>query len=121
MRLLLLSQPARLVKWKIRNFTNSSWIIFWAEKHLTKAQTDNTIENTNSRTFVRDAGLILAPQKAEHYEIATYGTLRVFAANMKYTEVERLLSQTLEEEKIAAVSLKVDSNILMSGCINYSP
>jgi len=40
---------------------------------------------------------------------------------MKYTEVERLLSQTLEEEKIAAVSLKVDSNILMSGCINYSP
>jgi ferritin-like metal-binding protein YciE len=57
------------------------------------------IEDTDAGTMVRDAGLILAAQKVEHYEIATYGTLRVFAANMGHTEVEELLSQTLENEK----------------------
>ncbi len=63
------------------------------------------IEDTKSDTLTRDAGLILAAQKAEHYEIATYGTLRTFAKHMGHTEAEKLLSQTLENEKATDVTL----------------
>ncbi len=50
---------------------------------------------------MRDAGIISAAQKVEHYEIATYGTLRQFAETLKLTEVEKLLAATLKEEKEA--------------------
>ncbi len=50
---------------------------------------------------VLDAGLIGAAQKAEHYEIASYGTLRTFAEVLGYTEVADLLNQTLTEEEEA--------------------
>jgi ferritin-like metal-binding protein YciE len=48
-----------------------------------------------------DAALISAAQKVEHYEIATYGTLRAFARRLGNSRAERLLSQTLEEESRA--------------------
>lgn len=48
---------------------------------------------------VRDAGLIGAAQKVEHYEIAAYGTLRALAQKLGYTEAARLLEETLQEEK----------------------
>jgi len=48
-----------------------------------------------------DAALISAAQKVEHYEIATYGTLRAFARRLGNNRAERLLSQTLEEESKA--------------------
>lgn len=54
---------------------------------------------------MRDAGIISAAQKAEHYEIATYGTLRQFAETMGATEAVKLLLITLEEEKAADVKL----------------
>jgi len=63
------------------------------------------IEDTEKETFTRDAGLILAAQKAEHYEIATYGTLRIFARHMKHKEVERLLTEILQNEKDTDVYL----------------
>ena len=63
------------------------------------------IEDTESGTSTRDAGLILAAQKAEHYEIATYGTLRTFAETMGHTEVAELLQQTLDNEKATDVAL----------------
>ncbi|MBO9730316.1 MAG: ferritin-like domain-containing protein [Chitinophaga sp.] len=63
------------------------------------AEANSIIEDTDADSMIRDAGLILAAQKVEHYEIATYGTLRVFAANMGHDDVERLLSQTLANEK----------------------
>ncbi|MBB6126099.1 YciE/YciF ferroxidase family protein [Mucilaginibacter lappiensis] len=63
------------------------------------------MEDTEKGTMIRDAGLILAAQKVEHYEIATYGTLRAFAANMGHTDVEALLSQTLENEKATDIAL----------------
>lgn len=50
---------------------------------------------------MRDAGIISAAQKVEHYEIATYGTLRQFAETLKLKEVEKLLATTLQEEKAA--------------------
>jgi ferritin-like metal-binding protein YciE len=68
-------------------------------------EANSIIEDTTAGTLIRDAGLILAAQKVEHYEIATYGTLRVFAQNMGHADVERLLSQTLENEKATDVAL----------------
>jgi len=68
-------------------------------------EANGIIEETEEGTMIRDAGLILAAQKVEHYEIATYGTLKVFAENMGHTEVADLLSQTLENEKATDVAL----------------
>jgi ferritin-like metal-binding protein YciE len=48
-----------------------------------------------------DACLIAAGQRAEHYEMAAYGTLVAWAQAMGHTEAETLLQQTLDEEKAA--------------------
>lgn len=48
---------------------------------------------------VRDAGIIAASQKIEHYEIATYGTLCSFAKALGENDAVQLLTQTLAEEK----------------------
>jgi ferritin-like metal-binding protein YciE len=48
-----------------------------------------------------DAMLITAAQKVEHYEIATYGTLRTYAEVLGENGVARLMAQTLKEEKAA--------------------
>src|SRR5262245_38401462 len=47
---------------------------------------------------VRDAGLIAAAQKVEHYEIAGYGCARTFARLLGFEEAATLLQQTLDEE-----------------------
>lgn len=54
---------------------------------------------------VRDAGIIAASQKIEHYEIATYGTLSAFAKTLGQNEAAALLEETLAEEKEADVTL----------------
>jgi ferritin-like metal-binding protein YciE len=54
---------------------------------------------------MRDAGIISACQKVEHYEIATYGTLRKIAETLGLNEAKRLLEKTLEEEKAADMKL----------------
>ncbi|AWH85850.1 hypothetical protein HYN59_12380 [Flavobacterium album] len=54
---------------------------------------------------VRDAGIIAASQKIEHYEIATYGTIRAFAQTLGEDEAVALLEQTLAEEKEADTTL----------------
>jgi ferritin-like metal-binding protein YciE len=48
---------------------------------------------------VRDAALIAAAQRVEHYEIAGYGCARTFAAILGKSEAAELLQQTLDEEK----------------------
>jgi ferritin-like metal-binding protein YciE len=47
----------------------------------------------------RDAVMIAAAQKVEHYEIAAYGTMRTWASLLGHDDVARLLEETLEEEK----------------------
>lgn len=54
---------------------------------------------------MRDAGIISAAQKVEHYEIASYGTLRQFAETLDLDTVAELLDATLEEEKEADAKL----------------
>jgi ferritin-like metal-binding protein YciE len=47
---------------------------------------------------VRDAGMIAAAQRVEHYEIAAYGTARTYARMLGNEEAAKLLQQTLDEE-----------------------
>lgn len=54
---------------------------------------------------VRDAGIIAASQKIEHYEIATYGTLCAYAKTLGEEEAGKLLHESLEEEKKADKTL----------------
>jgi len=63
---------------------------------------------------MRDAGIISAGQKVEHYEIATYGTLRAFAEILGHKEAARLLLKSLGEEKAADDKLtEVTSSVIM--------
>ena len=88
--------------------------IYWAEKHLVKAlpkmvkaatsselkdAIETHIAETEKGSLTRDAGIISAAQKVEHYEIASYGTLRTLALTLGYTEAADLLQATLDEEK----------------------
>jgi ferritin-like metal-binding protein YciE len=63
------------------------------------------IMKETEKGIVRDAGIISAAQKVEHYEIASYGTLCAFAKTLGYDEAFTLLSQTLNEEKTADTKL----------------
>lgn len=62
------------------------------------------IESTEPGS-VRDAGIICASQKVEHYEIASYGTLLAWAKQLGETKIAGLLEQTLKEEKQADITL----------------
>ncbi|GAA4453340.1 ferritin-like domain-containing protein [Rurimicrobium arvi] len=63
------------------------------------------IEETEDGSATRDVGIILASQKVEHYEIATYGGLSQLARTLGLDKVAALLEQTLEEEKNADETL----------------
>jgi ferritin-like metal-binding protein YciE len=69
-----------------------------AMEGLTK-EGESIIEETDKGSATRDVGLILAAQKVEHYEIATYGGLAQLAKTIGQEEVSELLGQTLAEEK----------------------
>jgi len=71
-----------------------------AMEGLTK-EAESIIEETEEGTATRDVGIIMAAQKVEHYEIATYGGLAQLAKTMGLTEVSEILGQTLAEEKEA--------------------
>jgi ferritin-like metal-binding protein YciE len=66
---------------------------------------DDIIDDTDEGTAQRDVGLIFAGQKAEHYEIATYGGLCTLAKTLGYNDAADLLKQTLDEEKNADAKL----------------
>lgn len=65
---------------------------------LTK-EGEGIIEDTEKGTATRDVGLILAAQKVEHYEIATYGGLAQLARTLGLNEIAEILETTLAEEK----------------------
>jgi ferritin-like metal-binding protein YciE len=57
--------------------------------------------DTDGEEAVKDAALIAAAQKVEHYEIAGYGTVRNFAELLGLDDVVNLLQETLDEEAAA--------------------
>jgi len=62
---------------------------------------EDIIDETEEHTAQRDTGLIFAGQKAEHYEIASYGGLVQLAKTLGYNDAAEILSVTLAEEKKA--------------------
>lgn len=62
-------------------------------------EAESIISDTDEGTSTRDVGLIMAAQKVEHYEIASYGSLRQLAITLGLTDAAQLLEQTLDEEK----------------------
>lgn len=67
-------------------------------------EANEALESTE-KNEVRDAALIAAAQKVEHYEIASYGTLATLAEQLGYTQAVKLLAETLEEEKSTDLKL----------------
>ena len=67
-------------------------------------EANEVIESTD-KNEVRDAALIAAAQKVEHYEIASYGTLVTLAEQLGYKKAAKLLKETLEEETATDVKL----------------
>lgn len=65
----------------------------------------NEVIESTEKNEVRDAALIAAAQKVEHYEIASYGTLVTLAEQLRYKKAAKLLKETLEEEKATDVKL----------------
>lgn len=64
-------------------------------------ETEHFIEETPENTSVRDCALIVAAQKTEHYEIATYGCLRTLLRIAGHGEAAILMQTTLTEEHAA--------------------
>lgn len=77
---------------------------------------EDIIDETEAGTATRDVGLILAAQKAEHYEIATYGGLAQLAKTLGNEQAAKLLGQTLAEEKQTDEKL----TMIAEQNINYS-
>lgn len=68
---------------------------------------------------VKDAALIAAAQRVEHYEIAGYGTARTYAERLDLSDVASLLEETLDEEKAADKKLnKIATGGFLSSGIN---
>ena len=68
---------------------------------------DDILEDTEEGTMTRDAAIIIASQKVEHYEIATYGSLAELARTINRDDVAKLLEATLKEEKKTDVTLTI--------------
>jgi ferritin-like metal-binding protein YciE len=62
-------------------------------------EAEQVIASTAPDTATRDAGLIVAAQKLDHYEIVTYGSLATHARTLDHEEIEELLELSLYEEK----------------------
>lgn len=60
---------------------------------------DSIVEETEAGSMTRDAAIIMAAQKVEHYEIASYGGMVQLAKTMGMDEAADILAMTLEEEK----------------------
>lgn len=59
----------------------------------------NEVIEATEKGSVRDAALIAAAQKVEHYEIASYGSLSTLAGQLGLKQAKKLLDETLAEEK----------------------
>jgi ferritin-like metal-binding protein YciE len=75
------------------------------------------IINRTGDTAVKDAALIAAAQKVEHYEIAAYGTVTAWAKAMEHDDAADLLGKTLDEEKDTdeKLSTLAEGGIIASG------
>lgn len=78
-------------------------------------EANEIIKNTEDGSMTRDAGLIIAAQKVEHYEIATYGSLVQVALTLGYNDAADILDRTLNEEE------NTDRNLTMIAETHINP
>jgi ferritin-like metal-binding protein YciE len=78
------------------------------------AEGEETI-GEDGEPVVKDAAIIGAAQRVEHYEMAVYGTVRTLAERLGHTEAAELLQETLSEEKEADQKLTEIAEALMQG------
>ncbi len=64
-------------------------------------QEGQEVLDEDATSEVRDAGLIAAAQKVEHYEMAAYGTARTYCQLIEHHEAAQLLQEILDEEELA--------------------
>ena len=84
-----------------------------AMEGLTK-EGEAVIENTDTATPARNLGIIMASQKVEHYEIASYKGLIKLADNLGYTEISGILEETvMEEEDSEALLADIAANEIL--------
>jgi ferritin-like metal-binding protein YciE len=77
------------------------------------------IVQAHGDTAAKDAALIAAAQRVEHYEIAAYGTARTLAGELGYDDAKDLLDQTLDEESDADKLLtKIASGGMLASGVN---
>lgn len=79
------------------------------------------IIDADAEPMVRDAGLIAAAQRVEHYEIAGYGCLRTWAHQMNNHELADLIEQTLREEKEADQKLTQIAEGMVNQAAQHQP
>ena len=72
------------------------------------------VANEKGNATARDAAIILAAQKVEHYEIATYGGLHTYAKSLGYSDAADTLQEILDQEYEADQKL---DNIAMGGLL----
>ena len=87
------------------------------------AEGEDTI-NLHTDPAIRDAALIGAAQRVEHYEIAGYGTARAFAQTLGLDEVTRLFTSTIEEEgltdkKLTALAASINEEALSATPVRF--
>jgi ferritin-like metal-binding protein YciE len=63
-------------------------------------EADSIVAETDEGSMTRDAAIIMAAQKVEHYEIATYGSLTEYAKTLGFNDAHGLLQLTLDEERM---------------------
>ncbi|KAF5050926.1 ferritin-like domain-containing protein [Petrimonas sulfuriphila] len=68
-------------------------------------ESESVLGETEEDTMVRDVAIIIAAQKIEHYEIASYGSLAALARTLGMEDAAIILEETLEEEKTTDISL----------------
>lgn len=114
-----LAEHARITEKQVRRLENIFEII-GAEKKGEKCdglvglmEEAESVIDMAEEGAIRDAFIIGSVQKVEHYEMASYGTLRVLAIAMGEYEVATLLGETLKEEKEADLKLtQVAENVV---------
>lgn len=72
------------------------------------------VDETPEGSAIRDAALIISLQKIEHYEIVSYGSLRVLACTLGYRDIADLLEMNLAEEQKADATLTRLANSIIN-------
>jgi ferritin-like metal-binding protein YciE len=83
------------------------------------AEGEEVVKTSGGSSAAKDAALIAAAQRVEHYEIAAYGTARTLAGELGHDEAKDMLDQTLDEESNADKLLtKIATGGMMKSGVN---